>query len=409
MKKAKDRNVEMTPSFFWPSYSDLMTSLFFIMMLLYIVTLVRLLQNERELKQNLKATQQQLNLYQNAQKSVEALPKEYFKFEPKYKRFELIKNVSFQPGSSDIDPADYDYLTKVGESIVSLINKLKEDKDNHGKIKYLIIIEGQASKDNYFDNYGLSYRRAKSLYDFWVLKNIIFDPEICEIHISGSGIGGVGREKDENLNMRFLIQIIPKIAEGDPAHQKQIDEGIQIVLKEKDPLIAAKRESKANQSLGNKQQIGYKTVKEEDDEVVFDLKTGLAWQKTISNKKMNYTLARQYCNTLSYGNSSGWQLPSISELKTILKGCGSKCAVSEDCLTEGCMLSKCYCTMRNGPGENGFYWEKGVWETASGSNEFWSSSIQTDATDNGWVVNFETGLIDNNMRRKEYYVRCVRR
>lgn len=82
-------------------------------------------------------------------------------------------------------------------------------------MKYLIIIEGMASKDNYSLNYQLSYERALSLFRFWENQGIIFDPKICEIQIAGSGIGGIRDyyNDEEYKNQRFLIQIVPKIGE----------------------------------------------------------------------------------------------------------------------------------------------------------------------------------------------------
>jgi hypothetical protein len=86
-------------------------------------------------------------------------------------------------------------------------------KFNEFDIKYLIVIEGMASKDNYAENFELSYKRALSLYRFWIANDILFNSEICEIQIAGSGTDGV-REysgRDERKNQQFLIHIVPKI------------------------------------------------------------------------------------------------------------------------------------------------------------------------------------------------------
>jgi hypothetical protein len=75
------------------------------------------------------------------------------------------------------------------------------------------VIEGMASLDNYPLNYELSYKRALSLFRLWKSNGISFDPEVCEIQISGSGTAGI-REffgKEEFKNQRFLIHIIPKM------------------------------------------------------------------------------------------------------------------------------------------------------------------------------------------------------
>lgn len=195
-------------NFFWTSYTDLMTSLFFVMLALYILT-VAVLRNQQ------KATEEQLNKIKEIQNATKALPEEYFQYQPEYKRFTLKTQINFSAKSSRIPSSDYEYLIGVGRSIQKLVDTLKV-KYKNTDIKYLIVIEGMASKDNYRNNYQLSYERALALYDFWNDKRvqIKLDPSICEVIISGSGVGGVGRfekQSEEYKNQRFLIQIIPKI------------------------------------------------------------------------------------------------------------------------------------------------------------------------------------------------------
>lgn len=192
---------------FWISYSDLMTSLFFVMLVLFVVTI-------GYLKYNIEDIKEQLIKIQELHIAVQKLPEQYFEYQPEYKRFKLNKQIQFQSGSSYINPQYYNYLIKVGRSISNLITELK-NQENFEKfdIKYLVVIEGMASKDNYSRNYELSYERALSLYRFWKSNGIIFNAVDCEIQISGSGTEGI-REysgKDEYKNQQFLIHIIPKI------------------------------------------------------------------------------------------------------------------------------------------------------------------------------------------------------
>jgi outer membrane protein OmpA-like peptidoglycan-associated protein len=193
-------------NFFWTSYADLMTSLFFVMLALYILTVA-------VLKYQQKATEEQLKKIKEIQNATKALDTRYFEYQPKYKRFTLKTQINFPQRSAVIPSDDYVYLIEVGKSIQKLVDTLKV-KYKDSDIKYLIVIEGMASKDNYTYNYQLSYERALALYNFWQNTNINLDPSICEVIISGSGIGGVGRfqgRKEEYKNQRFLIQIIPKI------------------------------------------------------------------------------------------------------------------------------------------------------------------------------------------------------
>lgn len=197
-------------SFFWASYADLMTSLFFIMLVLFVLSVGMLRKKQ-------KATEEQLKKIEEIQSSVKELPEEYFAYQEEFKRHTLKRQIQFQTGLSIIEEEEKPYLLGVGKSLETLINKLKGDDRYKGMdIRYLVVIEGMASNDNYALNYELSYARALSLYRFWAEKNIKFDPEICEVQIAGSGIGGVGRYSkpaEEYKNQRFLIQVVPKIGE----------------------------------------------------------------------------------------------------------------------------------------------------------------------------------------------------
>ena len=191
--------------FFWASFTDLMISLFFIMLVLYVLTFVRL-------KTQQQVTEDQLNKMKEIQSAVKELPQEYFTYQSEFKRFSLNKQIQFPKGKSDITEDYGDYLLKVGKSIELLISKLKS-KYQYENIKYLIVIEGMASNDSYSLNYELSYRRALALAKFWEDNNIKFDSSVCELQIAGSGAGGIGRYEDETKNQRFLIQIVPKIGD----------------------------------------------------------------------------------------------------------------------------------------------------------------------------------------------------
>ncbi len=196
-----------TSGFFWASFTDLMISLFFIMMLLYVLTFVKLRIQQR-------VTEQQLNKVREIQAAVKELPQEYFTYQSEFKRFSLNRQIQFPSGKSDITDEYKDYLLNVGKSIESLISKLKSKYQNEN-IKYLIVIEGMASVDGYSLNDELSYQRALALARFWKASNVVFDSNFCELQIAGSGTGGIGRftGTDEYKNQRFLIQIVPKIGD----------------------------------------------------------------------------------------------------------------------------------------------------------------------------------------------------
>jgi flagellar motor protein MotB len=194
-------------SFFWPSFTDLMTSLFFIMLVLYVLTYLKLTNQQ-------KATQIQLKKIKEIQAAVKELPTNYFQYDSTYKRFSLVQNIEFEKGQDIIKDNYKNYLLSVGSSIRDLINtlKIKYSKDD---IKYVVIIEGMASNDTYTDNFPLSYKRAWSVLKLWQDNSIILDQNVCEVQVAGSGTSGIGRYsvKEEYKNQRILIQIVPKIGE----------------------------------------------------------------------------------------------------------------------------------------------------------------------------------------------------
>jgi outer membrane protein OmpA-like peptidoglycan-associated protein len=200
--------------FFWPSFADLMTALFFIMLVLYVLTYLKLSNERRIIEKEKKVTEIQLNKIKEIQAAVKELPKEYFQYDSIYKRFSLVQNVEFEKGKDVIKPNDKEYLINVGNSIQKLINDLKT-KYSQQDIKYVVIIEGMASNDNFSDNFPLSYKRAWAVLKLWQEQNIVLDPTVCEIQVAGSGTEGIGRfpRKEEFKNQRILIQIVPKIGE----------------------------------------------------------------------------------------------------------------------------------------------------------------------------------------------------
>ena len=193
--------------FFWPSFTDLMTSLFFIMLVLYVLTYLKLTNQQR-------ATEQQLNKIKEIQAAVKELPQDYFQYDSEYKRFSLVQNIEFERGKDIIKPIYEKYLIDVGVSIKDLISNLKS-KYAQQDIKYVVIIEGMASNDNYIDNYPLSYKRAWAVMKLWQRENVMPDQSVCEVQVAGSGTGGIGRfpNNEEFKNQRILIQIVPKIGE----------------------------------------------------------------------------------------------------------------------------------------------------------------------------------------------------
>ncbi|MCR5569517.1 MAG: hypothetical protein K6G31_09615 [Paludibacteraceae bacterium] len=226
-------------SFFWTSYSDLMTSLFFVMLVLFVLSVKLLNDKIREIEEGKKATEEQLNRIKTLNKSIENIDRTYFVYNEKFKRHTM-KNVkvNFQKGSANIDDisaSDKAKLLKMGAAIQKFMLNAQKDTLLKGA-EYLLIVEGQASRDaqnrkwcNVNMNDVLSYERALALVNFWQENGYNFghgsDKRCklpCELIISGSGIDSPFREGissngiytydrvKEISNQRFVIHIIPK-------------------------------------------------------------------------------------------------------------------------------------------------------------------------------------------------------
>ena len=233
-------------SYFWTSYSDLMTSLFFVMLVLFVLAcamlnnkidevekqktatemelakikaieesfgttdLNKLKEKLLEVEKQKEATEKELAKIREIEESIEAIDPNFFEYNSKHKKHILKINVQFKKGSSniaDIPSTQQTQLINAGKSISKFLRNSSDD------VRYLLIIEGQSSKDDYPGNDVLSYDRANSLRHFWNKNNIDFSSK-CEVIVSGSGQNGVMRalpdDKNNEKNQRFLIHIIPK-------------------------------------------------------------------------------------------------------------------------------------------------------------------------------------------------------
>ena len=221
---------------FWPSYVDIMTTLFAIMLVLFAISYGRFRGRERaleEINDSLRVFKDKYTEIKSIYAAVENINPEYFEFNSTYVKHIFRIQVTYQLGQYDLYRLEDDQangnkqradslrrqIINAGEEIRSTIIKLQQNDSIKQDIKYLVVIEGQASKDGYNlddcnNNNVLSYKRALALHHFWRDKaNIDFSTmDRCELVISGSGEGGVPRDENrETNNQRFLIHIVPVI------------------------------------------------------------------------------------------------------------------------------------------------------------------------------------------------------
>ena len=200
-------------SFFGASYADLMTSLFFVMLALFILTVLMLQKQMKEIEIVKEATEAEMDKIREIQDAISNIDSTFFAYNKEHKKHVLKISVEFEKEKSDIyyiNDEIRQQLLNAGKAIKRFI----QDACRKYNAQYLLIIEGQASKDDYKYNYRLSYERALALFQYWEENGVVFDSEQCEVIISGSGQNGTLRVqpdvKGNVKNQRFLIHILPK-------------------------------------------------------------------------------------------------------------------------------------------------------------------------------------------------------
>ena len=143
---------------FWPSYVDIMTTLFAIMLVLFAVSYNRFKVKENELRKLANKYEEIRSIYQ----AVENIDSTYFEFNSKYVKHIFKIQVTFQQGEfslyklkadakGQVEKADSlrQLIVKAGMEIKRTIEQLQNNDSIKGDIKYLVVIEGQASADGY--------------------------------------------------------------------------------------------------------------------------------------------------------------------------------------------------------------------------------------------------------------------
>lgn len=223
---------------FWPSYVDIMTTLFAIMLVLFAVSYSRFKIKQKDLEAFKDKYEEIMSIY----KAVDNIDPEYFEFNHDYLKHIFKIDVNYQTGKFELDKLKQDVsnpteaeeirqrIKDAGEKIKQTILNLQQNDSIRTDIKYLVVIEGQASADGfgnrngqhdpYFNNDVLSYQRALNLHNFWKEQAGIDFTQMdkCELVIAGSGEGGVPRAQrisanDDSRNQRFLIHIVPVIGD----------------------------------------------------------------------------------------------------------------------------------------------------------------------------------------------------
>lgn len=207
-----------------------MTSLFFIMLVLFTLSVgylkIKALENEKLIKElkrqreSLITENERLQKLLNLEKQFEPLINDTsFYYLPDCKKF-VVKDLMgieiFKPNQKVIKPEYIETTIAIGQKVLNFLKTLKKQNP---ELSYLLVIEGNMANtyDRRIDKdsdygYVLSYQRALAVYKLWQKNDINFRIHNVEVLLCGSGFSGLCRDPIEENNKRFSIQIIPKVA-----------------------------------------------------------------------------------------------------------------------------------------------------------------------------------------------------
>jgi hypothetical protein len=146
-----------------------------------------------------------------------------------------------------------------------------------------------------------------------------------------------------------------------------------------------------------------------------DETTSLCWQLGVKQADWNEAIA--HCDALSLGGHDDWYLPSVDELRSLIRGCPATETDGECPIVDGSgndeVVDECEgCIIAEGPqSTKGCYWDDGMGEFCffpEGDN--WSSSqdVEYSPSNRAWRIGFDEADIDSSLKTNLYNARCVR-
>lgn len=245
---------------FWPSYVDIMTTLFAITLVLFAVSFSRFKIKEGQLQSLVDEYEDIITVYSTVS---EIDSTKYFGYNEQYLKHLLTIDVVYQTKEYHMECLDLDFTDpdaannkrkdvieagRIVKKTIERIEKIEKADTLKNNIKFLVVIEGQSSKVHFDEsewknNYTLSYLRAQFLEKFWKQNGIdLSSIPRCEVIIAGSGEQGLPRVipnedslhyrfsnetdyqkhwlEEESKNQRFLVHIVPVIGNIDITKNK---------------------------------------------------------------------------------------------------------------------------------------------------------------------------------------------
>lgn len=220
---------------FWPSYVDLMTNLFAVMLVLFVIAFFFFKEQNRAAE---RANEELTAARDSALFKAEELEK-ILQLDTLFRELSTSDVLRYNEENHTFVAKAFEgkeifgqedtliiknYLPavdSVGKQLDELLSRLNKNKG----FSYLLVIEGYSANDTRNPmsidreyNYILSFKRAHALYERWrTHDHLDLRKYNTEILICGSGLNGINRDnRTEANNKRFVIQIIPKISRPDP-------------------------------------------------------------------------------------------------------------------------------------------------------------------------------------------------
>lgn len=204
---------------FWIGYSDLMTSLFFV----FLVLATTLALGFRYQASIYEADARELQRIRSIAQAADSLTAGgRFKFNEAQSRYELKNDFQFEGGGDvEIPPEAHAELVAAGRDIERVLKSVSDTTD----VRFKVVIEGRTARhldhpdkrrlnaDRYDRNKNISYERALALDQLWKDNGIHLAQYNTELFIAGAGFGGKGRypmeRGKEHLNKQMIVQVIP--------------------------------------------------------------------------------------------------------------------------------------------------------------------------------------------------------
>ena len=146
----------------------------------------------------------------------------------------------------------------------------------------------------------------------------------------------------------------------------------------------------------------------------YDRQSHLQWQEPPQMQDLtDWQSAIDYCDRLVFLGRSDWRLPTIEELRSLIRGCpetetGGACGVTDECTS----FEDCYTTeaCQACPDLGQCYIHPNLDEDICNNvNFFWSASTLEDNEDRVWTPFFGSGIVYWRVKESQYgAVRCVR-